>query len=68
MSGQSWGKIIYEKDIKDPDDPIIKIMDKIEKTRTGLPLEPDESQDEYEQRKADIINKLEHEYSDIIYS
>jgi len=60
-----WGPIIYDAP-EEEDDPIRIMINRVEKIRSSLPMENGETMDEYKERKAKLINELEHKISDAV--
>lgn len=64
-----WGPVVStQHDEENPDDPISVLIKKVEEIKkNGIPMEENETLDEYSERLASEINRLEHEISDKIY-
>lgn len=66
-NSDSWGRIVYDEPKDEDSDPVLKLLKQIDEIREKLEHESGESLEEYEDRKAHLINDLEHKISDIIY-
>lgn len=67
MSKESaWGPILSGP-IKGAQDKVHELIERVEKIKKSLPLKPNETLDEHRIRRDALINKIEHQISDLIY-
>lgn len=66
MSKSAWGPILSGP-IAGSQDKVKKLIERVETIKKSLPLEPNETLEEHRIRRDALINKLEHQISDLIY-